>query len=97
VYYAIKAVAKGQTHFSSSIPKMLIDKPAKDTSQKLTTREQLILTHVAQGKSSKEIARILNISFRTVEAHRRNMKSKLNIESLAELICYAVDHGLVDK
>tara|TARA_R110002012_G_scaffold301666_2_gene502033 strand:+ start:961 stop:1608 length:648 start_codon:yes stop_codon:yes gene_type:complete len=97
VYYAIKAVAKGQTHFSSSIAKMLIDKPIKDTSQKLTTREQLILTHVAQGKSSKEIARILNISFRTVEAHRRNMKSKLNIESLAELICYAVDHGLVEK
>ena len=97
VYYAVKAVAKGQTHFSSSIAKMLIDKPARDTSQKLTTREQLILTHVAQGKSSKEIARILNISFRTVEAHRRNMKSKLNIESLAELICYAVDHGLVEK
>jgi two-component system nitrate/nitrite response regulator NarL len=97
VYYAIKAVAKGQTHFSSSIAKMLIDRPPRDTSQKLTTREQLILTHVAQGKSSKEIARILNISFRTVEAHRRNMKAKLNIESLAELICYAVDHGLVDK
>lgn len=95
VYYAIKAIAKGNTHFSSSIAKMLIENPIKKESEKLTTREQVILSNVARGLSSKEVARKLNISFRTVDAHRRNIKVKLNIESLAELVRYAVSHGLI--
>ena len=95
VYYAIKAVANGKTHFSSSIAKVLIENPVRSGNEKLTTREQVILSYIAQGNSSKEIARILNISFRTVEAHRRNIKAKLNIDSLAELVRYAVNHGLV--
>jgi len=97
VYYAIKAVAKGNTHFSSSVAKMLIDNPIKNENEKLTTREQVILSYVAQGLSSKEVAKKLDISFRTVEAHRRNIKQKLQVESLAELIRYAVDHGLIDE
>jgi two-component system NarL family response regulator len=97
VYYAIKAVANGKTHFSSSIAKVLIENPVRAGNEKLTTREQVILTYIAQGNSSKEIARILNISFRTVEAHRRNIKVKLNIDSLAELVRYAVNHGLVEN
>ena len=97
VYYAIKAVANGKTHFSSSIAKVLIENPVKAGNEKLTTREQVILSYIAQGNSSKEIARILNISYRTVEAHRRNIKAKLNIDSLAELVRYAVNHGLVER
>ena len=97
VYYAIKAVANGKTHFSSSIAKALIENPVRAGNEKLTTREQVILSYIAQGNSSKEIARILNISFRTVEAHRRNIKAKLNIVSLAELVLYAVNHGLVER
>jgi two-component system nitrate/nitrite response regulator NarL len=96
VYYAIKAIAKGNTHFSSSIAKMLIENPIKPENQKLTTREQIILSYVARGLSSKEVARKLNISFRTVDAHRSNIRTKLNIESLAELVCYAVNHGLIE-
>ena len=69
----------------------------KAGNEKLTTREQVILSYIAQGNSSKEIARILNISYRTVEAHRRNIKAKLNIDSLAELVRYAVNHGLVER
>lgn len=98
IYYAIKAVASGQTHFSSSIAKALIDTPvnaSESESEKLTTREQVVLSYLAQGETSKEIAKILNISFRTVEAHRRNMKTKLGISSLAKLISYAVKHGIV--
>jgi len=96
IYYAIKAVASGKTHFSSSIAKLLIDNPVNTSeSEKLTTREQVILSYLAQGKTSKEIAKILNISFRTVEAHRRNMKTKLGIHSLAKLISYAVKHGII--
>ena len=97
VYFAIKAVAKGQTNFSCSIAKMLIENPIRMENDKLTTREQVILSYVAQGFSSKEVARKLDISYRTVEAHRRNIKQKLGLETLAELIKYAVSHGLVDE
>ncbi|WP_440874815.1 response regulator [Thalassotalea sp. PLHSN55] len=97
VYFAIKAVAKGNTHFSSSISKLLITNPISQSPEKLTTREQLILSHIARGSSSKEIARDLDISFRTVDAHRRNIKAKLKIDSLAELVRYAVNHGLIEN
>jgi two-component system nitrate/nitrite response regulator NarL len=97
VYYAIKAVSNGKTHFSSSIAKVLVENPVRAGNEKLTTREQVILSYIAQGNSSKKIARILNISFRTVEAHRRNIKAKLNTVSLAELVLYAVNHGLVER
>ncbi|MBU2925908.1 response regulator transcription factor [Colwellia sp. 4_MG-2023] len=97
VYFAIKAVAKGNTHFSSSISKMLIENPMQADNERLTTREQVILSHVASGLSSKEVARKLDISFRTVDAHRRNIKTKLKVETLAELVRYAVNHGLIEK
>lgn len=96
VYLAIKLVAQGKTHFSSSIAQVLIDQPVK-TDSRLTSREQMILGHIAQGLSSKEIAQQLAISYRTVEAHRRNIKAKLKLESLAELVRYAVDQGLIKK
>lgn len=97
VYYAIKAVHSGKTHFSSSIAKVLIENPVRTEDEKLTTREQVILSYIARGHSSKQVARILHISFRTVEAHRRNIKAKLKIDSLAELIHYAINQGLVAK
>ena len=97
VYFAIKAVAKGHTHFSSSISKMLIENPMKTSSEQLTTREQVILSYVASGLSSKVVAKKLDISFRTVDAHRRNIKAKLKVDTLAELIRYAVSHGLIES
>jgi two-component system nitrate/nitrite response regulator NarL len=97
VYFAIKAVTKGNSHFSRSIAKMLQESPLKIENDKLTTREQVILSWVAQGFSSKDIAKKLDISFRTVEAHRRNIKVKLKIESLADLVRFAINHGLINK
>lgn len=96
VYFAIKSVAKGNTHFSSSISKMLLENPMKADKDKLTTREQVILSYVANGLSSKAVARKLDISFRTVDVHRRNIKAKLKIDNLAELVRYAVSHGLIE-
>jgi len=96
VYFAIKSVAKGNTHFSNSISKMLIDNPIKVEKNKLTTREQVILSYVASGLSSKAVARKLDISFRTVDVHRRNIKAKLEMDTLAELIRYAVSQGLIE-
>ena len=99
VYAAIKAVASGNIHFSPSIAAALADNPQEeeDEKAKLTTREQVVLAYIAQGLSNKAVAKVLNISFRTVEAHRRNIKTKLQIDSLAELIRYAVNNGLIDS
>ncbi|MEM5527699.1 response regulator transcription factor [Gammaproteobacteria bacterium AS21] len=97
VYYAIKAVHSGKTHFSSSIAKVLIETPTPVEGIKLTTREQVVLAYIAKGYSSKEVARQLSISVRTVEAHRRNIKTKLKIDSLAELIHYAISHALIEN
>ena len=97
VYRAIKVVAAGKSFFSSSVADMLINRPKYNDDSKLTSREQVILAHIAKGFSSKEIAQKLNISFRTVEAHRRNIKSKLNTETLADMVRYAIAHGLVEN
>ena len=97
VYWAIKAVAAGMTHFSSSIAKALIENPTKLAREKLTTREQVILSYIAQGQSSKAVAKILSISFRTVEAQRRNIKTKLTIDTFAGLVRYAVNQGLIES
>jgi len=65
--------------------------PAAQDSQ-LTTREQEVLRHIANGESNKQIARQLDLSVRTVETHRLNIKRKLGIEGQAELIKFAVQH-----
>lgn len=99
VYSAIKAVASGKIYFSPSIAAALAENPLEEEEEKtkLTTREQVILAYIAQGLSNKAVAKMLGISFRTVEAHRRNIKAKLQIECLADLIRYAVNHGLIDS
>lgn len=61
----------------------------------LTGREQTILLQLAQGKSNKEVALALDISVRTVETHRRNIKCKLGISSTAGLTRYALEHGVL--
>lgn len=97
VYQAIKTVAAGHRYFGENIAKILLAKPATTQNARLTTREQTILSFIAQGLSSKRIAEETQISVRTVDAHRRNIKSKLGLESAAEMIRYAVEHGLVVK
>jgi two-component system nitrate/nitrite response regulator NarL len=85
---AINSVADGASYFSSGL------KPEESTfkpSSPLTMREQCILESIATGKSNKHIARELNLSVRTVETHRLNIKRKLNIEGQADLIRYALN------
>jgi DNA-binding CsgD family transcriptional regulator len=59
----------------------------------LTVREQEVLKHIADGQSNKGIARALDLSVRTVETHRLNIKRKLGIEGQAELIRFAVQRA----
>ncbi|PRY26266.1 LuxR family two component transcriptional regulator [Aliiruegeria haliotis] len=61
----------------------------------LTSREQTILLQLAQGKSNKEVAIALDISVRTVETHRKNIKRKLGISSTAGLTRYAMENGVL--
>lgn len=64
-------------------------------SEPLTEREQTILLQLAQGKSNKQVALALDISVRTVETHRKNIKRKLGISSTAGLTRYAMEHGVL--
>lgn len=87
---AIEAVAAGGTFLSPALSKRLFRNQAPRPL--LSPRESEILTALGRGESSKHIARALDLSVRTVEAHRQNIKRKLDLEGQAELIKYAVEH-----
>ena len=91
---AIKKVAGGKSYFSAEVTDILSQELANEQRVSLTRREQLILRLVAQGLNDKRIAQELNISARTVETHKRNIKKKLEIESTIGLVRYAIDYGL---
>ncbi|MEO8151840.1 MAG: response regulator transcription factor [Rhizobacter sp.] len=86
---AIHSVATGGTFLSPAIADVLFS--PKSPERSLSMREQEILSFLARGQSSKHIAKHLDISVRTVESHRQNIKRKLNIDGQAELIKFAVE------
>ena len=67
-----------------------------EPTDRLTPREREIVQLLTQGKSNKEVASALNISVKTVEAHRANIMHKLNLPSFAELVHYAIRTGIVE-
>ncbi|MGV1718644.1 response regulator [Vibrio furnissii] len=96
---AIKTVNLGSTYFCESVTQTLFTQEVIASAQKpnpLSRREEAVLKLVAQGHSSKKIASLLNISYRTVETHRQNIKHKLDIHSTAELAHYASQRGLLE-
>ncbi|MFP3382672.1 response regulator transcription factor [Tritonibacter sp. SIMBA_163] len=91
---AIDAVMRGEQYLCTGAAGSLA--PSSGTSREaLTGREQTILLELAQGKSNKEVAIALDISVRTVETHRKNIKRKLGISSTAGLTRYALEHGVL--
>ena len=96
IVIAIEAVNNGGTYFSSGVSEILLSNLDDGTQGPLTPREQKVLSLVAEGKSNKLIAREPDISLRTVETHRRNVKKKLAVDSTAGLTRYAIKHGLID-
>lgn len=95
---AIDAVAAGGTYFSSGVHEVLLERAAPSLqATALTTREQEILLRIAHGQSNRDAAQALEISERTVETHRKNIKKKLGIGTTAGLIRYAIDNGLVGR
>lgn len=94
---AIKTVSQGSTYFCESVTQTLFTQevtPITPKTNPLSRREEAILKLVAQGHSSKKIASLLSISYRTVETHRHNIKHKLDLHSTAELAKYAFETGL---
>ena len=69
--------------------------PEKDLFKKISPRQREILQLLAEGKSAKEIASILDISTRTVEFHKYKMMEQLNIKTSSELVQYAMKHGII--
>ena len=100
---AIRSVNEGKAFFSPAISKMLVEehlrqmqeREIEDSYELLTTREREVLQLLAEGKTNKEVANILNLSLYTVETHRGNILQKLNLHSGAELILYAVRKGVI--
>ncbi len=91
---AIDAVMRGEEYLCTGARRAL--RPATlDGRDPLTSREQTILLHLAAGRSNKEVAAQLDISVRTVETHRKNLRRKLGISSTAGLTRYALEHGVL--
>jgi two-component system, NarL family, response regulator NreC len=96
-------VSEGRTFFSPAISNLLMEdyvreirnRGAEDSYELLTARERELLQLLAEGKTTKEIAAYLQLSPYTVDTHRSNLMRKLNINSLAELILYAVRKGII--
>ncbi|MFT6791774.1 MAG: two-component system nitrate/nitrite response regulator NarL [Cellvibrionaceae bacterium] len=93
---AIKAVHKGEKHFSQEITTILAHQDSRKSENILTNREQLILRLISLGYNNKKIASELNNSVRTVETHKRNITKKLDINTTSGLVRYAIEHG-IDK
>lgn len=94
IKHAIDAVMRGEQYLCTGASGSLAPKQ-DNTREALTGREQTILLELAQGKSNKEVALALDISVRTVETHRKNIKRKLGISSTAGLTRYAMEHGVL--
>ena len=100
---AIEAVRKGTPFFSPEIAKTMLEdymrflqqRNLQDSYDLLTEREKEVLQLLAEGKSNKEAAGLLNVSLYTVETHRSRLMQKLNLHNTGEIVLYAVRKNLV--
>jgi two-component system, NarL family, response regulator NreC len=96
---AVRAVARGEGYLSPAISNAVLDDYRRHVTNPidlLTSREREVLQMLAEGKTNKEIATILNLSVYTVDAHRGRIMEKLNLHSINELVRFAVRNGLID-
>jgi len=100
---AIRSVAAGRPFFSPLIAHALLEdyvrlmreRRIRDTYDLLTDRERQVLQLLAEGKSNKEAAAILNLSPYTVESHRQNLMQKTGVHNTAGIVLYAVRKGII--
>lgn len=97
---AIETVSEGNSFVSPAINNLMIAQLRRQQNKEehvLTRRELEVLQQVSNGKTSKEIAELLNLSLDTIKFHRKNILSKLNQPNTAALVNYAIEHRLVAK
>jgi DNA-binding NarL/FixJ family response regulator len=100
---AIRTVKGGKTYLSPGVSEKVVNgyldgrksAVAKSPWESLTAREREILKLIAEGKRNKDIASYLCVSVKTVEKHRSNLMSKLDLHNASELTSFAIARGLV--
>lgn len=101
---AIRAVYNGEAVLSPAITRLLLedyfsrDAVAKEENDPntLSSREREVLQLIAEGKTSRKIAEILNLSVKTVQSHRTNLMQKLDLHDRGELIKYAIQKKIIE-
>jgi two-component system response regulator NreC len=95
---AIREISHGETYLSPGVASSVVDAYLDKTDMPvdpLTARERQILQLIAEGKTTKEVARLLNISFKTAESHRSHIMKKLDIHEVTGLVRYAIQQGML--
>ena len=100
---AVRAVASGKPFFSPAVAGVLVEdymrmlqkRGLTDSYHLLTDREKEVLHLLAEGRSNKEVATLLDLGLSTVETHRANLMQKLNLHNTAEIVLYAVRKGII--
>lgn len=100
---AIRAVAAGKSFFSPAVSGVLAEEYMEQLKERgltdsydlLTDREKEVLQLLAEGRSNKEVAALLDVGLSTIETHRANLMQKLNLHSTAEIVLYAVRKRLI--
>jgi len=100
---AVRAAAAGKPFFSPAVTAVLVEDYVRtlqkrglaDSYHLLTDREKEVLQLLAEGRSNKEVATLLDLGLSTVETHRSNLMQKLNLHNTAEIVLYAVRKGII--
>lgn len=95
---AIKQVSRGLVYLSPGVSGAVMEafrNKEERPKDRLTSRERQVLQLIAEGKSTKDVASLLNISVKTAESHRTRLMQKLDIHETASLVRYAIRHGVV--
>lgn len=97
---ALEAIQRNTTHFGSGKGVAVLGSDLRGNRRSLvrgtlTRRERQVIQLMAEAKSTKEVASLLNMSVKTAETHRGNIMSKLGLHSVSELVLYAVRNGMV--
>ena len=100
---AIRAVTAGKPFFSAAVTALLVEdymrqlqaRGLTDTYHLLTDREKQVLQLLAEGRSNKEVAALLELGLSTIETHRGHLMQKLNLHNTAEIVLYAVRKGII--
>lgn len=103
LHRAVEVVAQGKPFFSPAIADTLLEDYMRQLQQRglqdsydlLTEREKEILQLLAEGRSNKDVAGVLNLSTNTVETHRTRIMQKLDLHSTADIVLYAVRKGII--